>query len=218
MRRAVAFAISFWILALLAMMALPGGKSDAFRIESFLALIVTLVLQVMLLIVPSRLSGGSRVSRALLLVPFVASALLLGFLLFGFEMAIGEYARFLNDIETWTVIPPLALAIGYVVVMHRKSRSAAAWELLRWQRITLLIAGILILLATIPVHVLVSRRGGFLVGIGTALGLIISVWVTLFALAQVLFARMFLKDGASGPVMSDPDPPVRSTPTRTPPP
>src|SRR5467141_2904569 len=195
MRRAAAFATSYWVLVFLALAPLLGGRSARLGIESLVALIVILVLQVMLLVLPSRISEGSQVTRGLLLVPLVASGLLLGLLSFGIEMAVGEYARLLNDSSPWTLIPPLVVGIGTVAVMYRKSGRVAARELLRKQQSTLLIAGVLAVLVTIPAHILTSRRGGFLVGIGTALGLIISVLVTLFALGQMLFARIFMKNG-----------------------
>jgi hypothetical protein len=206
MRRAVVFAASFWVLAFLglsqALVLLGRSSSAPLGPEQWLVLTLIFVLQVMLLIVPSRLCAGLPVSRGLLLVPIVASGFLLGVLLFGFEMAIGEYTRLLDDASIWTVLVPVAAGIAYVFVLHRKSRHVVAEKLLRSQRSTLLIAGILILAATIPAHILTVRRGGFLVGIGTALGMALSVLVLLLVLGQLLFALLC----------------ARSTPRRTPPP
>jgi hypothetical protein len=206
MRRAVVFAASFWLLAFLglseAVVLLGRSSSSPLGPEQWLVLTLIFVLQVMLLIVPSRLSAGLPVGGGLLLVPLVASGFLLGVLLFAFEMAIGEFSRLLNDFSVWMAVAPVAAGLGYAFMLHRKSRRMAAKELLRRQCSTLLIVGILILAATIPAHILTIRRGGFLVGIGTALGMILSVLVILLVLGQLLFGLVL----------------ARSTPTRTPPP
>jgi len=192
MGRAVAFAVAYWLFVFLAVEQVSRfmGRVAGYRPEHWQGLIVLFSLQVMLLIAPSRLSAGSHVGRGLLLAPILASGLLLGFLLFTFEMAIGEYARLLDDASIWTVIVPAVAAMGYVFVMHREGRRLGAKELLRRQRWILLITGILVLLVTIPAHAQTVKRG-MLSGIGTALGLIASVLVILFAVAQLLFARMF---------------------------
>jgi hypothetical protein len=197
MGRAVAFAASFWLLAFLGLSQalVPLGRSSSSPLgpEQWLVLTVIFALQVMLLIVPSRLGAGLPVGRGLLLAPLLTSGLLLGILLFGFEMAIGEYTRLLNDSSVWTLIAPLGAGIGYGLVLHRTSRRKAVEDVLRKQRSTLFIAGILVLAVTIPAHVLTVRRGGFLVGIGTSLGIAISVVVILLVLGQLLFARMIRK-------------------------
>ena len=194
MRRAVAFAASFWALVFLALaqvLALLGRSSSTpLGPEQWLVLIALVVLQIMLLIVPSRLCAGLPVGRGLLLAPLLASGFLLGVLLFSLEMAIGEYTRLLDDASVWTVLAPVAVGLGYVFVLHRKSRRMATGELLRKQSSALLIAGILVLAATIPAHILTVRRGGFLVGIGTALGVILSVMVILLVLGQLLFSLL----------------------------
>jgi hypothetical protein len=184
MGRAVAFAGAYWLFVFLAVEQVFRfmGRVAGYGPEHWQGLIVLFALQVMLLIAPSR-------PGALLLTPLLASGLLLGFLLFSFEMAVGEYARLLSDTSIWTMIVPAVAAIGYVFLMHREGRRLGAKELLRRQRWILLIAGILVLLVTIPAHVQTVKRGAFS-GIGTALGLIASVLIILFALGQLLFARM----------------------------
>jgi hypothetical protein len=194
MRRAVLFAVSFWLLVFLAVaqIAVLRGRwsAPALGLEQWLVLILILALQLMLLIVPSRLGAGLSVGRGLLLLPLAASGFLLAVLVFSLEMAFGEYTRLLDDASIWTVVIPVVSGIGYSFVLHRKSRRMAAGALLRTQRSTLLIAGILVLAAIIPAHLLTIRRGGFLVGIGTALGIILSVLVILLALGQLLFSLL----------------------------
>ncbi|HMI31906.1 MAG TPA: hypothetical protein VK527_09220 [Candidatus Limnocylindrales bacterium] len=194
MRRAVLFAVSFWLLVFLAVaqIAILRGRWSAPSLgpEQWLVLIVILALQIMLLIVPSRLISGLPVGGGFLLAALAASGFLFAVLLFSIEMAFGEYTRLLNDASIWTVVFPVVAGIGYAFVLHRRSRRMAAERLLRHQCWTLLIAGALVLAAIIPAHLMTVRRGGFLVGIGTALGMILSVLVILLALGQLLFSLL----------------------------
>ena len=122
MRRAVLFAVSFWLLVFMAVaqIAVLRGRwsAPALGLEQWLVLITVLVLQTMLLIVPSRMSAALPVGRGLLLVPLAASGFLLAVLLFAFEMAIGEYTRLLNDASVWTVVFPIVAGIAYAFMLH----------------------------------------------------------------------------------------------------
>jgi protein-S-isoprenylcysteine O-methyltransferase Ste14 len=110
---------------------------------------------------------------------------------FGLETAVGECLRLLNNVSIWIWVAPAVAWAAYAFAMHRRSWHTPVARIAREQAAALAIAGTVVLLLAIPAHVLTVRRGGFIVGIGTALGVIIAVLTILLALGQLLFTLIF---------------------------
>jgi hypothetical protein len=134
--------------------------------------------------------------RRRLVLPVIAAAAMLTVLCIGLFTALSELFyvdHYWNDVSRSVWIPVLL-------------SSWCAWGLLlwsyvwRWERFRLLsrLAGILLtgslaqLLATVPSHLIVSRRPGCLVGIGTMVGIIAGVYVMLFSFGPMI-AVLFLR-------------------------
>ena len=132
-----------------------------------------------------------------LIMPVTVAAFMLAVLVGGLIVALAEFMRaddsmlFANDgVLFWLTLLASWIAWGVVLFAHVRTLPRL-WALSRMAN--MLIAGSLAeLLAAVPAHVVVSRRPGCLVGLGTMMGIVAGLNVMLFAFGPAIFL-LFLR-------------------------
>ena len=137
------------------------------------------------------------IRRRRLCMPVVVAGFMFTVLLAGLAVAMAEYFELDAALgEDWGAIAfwltMIASWIGWGVVLFAHTRELARFKAL--SRLShMLIAGSLAeLLACVPAHVVVSRRPGCLVGLGTMMGIIAGLCVMTFAFGPAV-VLLFLR-------------------------
>ena len=171
------------ILALLVMPLLTDGGGDVAGVA--IALGVMIVAQALLIFGSGTIALCRPIRRRRLLLPVLVAATMLALLVGGLCVALWELF-YLDDTPHqdflgFLVFGLIALSwIGWGVLLFSRLRDKPRYAVLR-KLTTYVFAGSLAeLLATVASHVIVSRRPGCLVGIGTAMGIIAGCAVMLF--------------------------------------
>ena len=184
------------ILALLVMPLFDNGSGGDF-IAVFVAVGVMLVAQALLIFGSGTISLCRPIRRRRLLVPVLVAATMLALLAGGLCIAMWELLYLdsnpNNDALSFAAMGVIGLSwIGWGVLLMSRLRDKPRYTVLR-RLTTYIFAGSLAeLLATVPSHVIVSRRPGCLVGLGTAIGIIAGCAVMLFSFGPAI-AILFLR-------------------------
>jgi hypothetical protein len=137
------------------------------------------------------------IRRRRLALPVFVAATMLALLVAGLFVAMWELLyldeRYTDDFVGVAFFGVVGLSwVGWGVLLLARLRDKPRYTVLRKLN-TLIFAGSLAeLLATVPSHVVVSRRPGCLVGLGTAMGIIAGCCVMLFSFGPAI-AILFLR-------------------------
>jgi hypothetical protein len=184
------------ILSFLVMPAFADGSGGDFA-SIFIAVGVMLVAQALLIFGSGTISLCRPIRRRRLLLPVAIAATMLALLAAGLCIAVWELLYLdsnpHDDLLGFLAFAVIGLSwIGWGVLLMSRLRDKPRYTVLR-RLTTYIFAGSLAeLLATVPSHVIVSRRPGCLVGIGTALGIIAGCAVMIFSFGPaivILFLR-----------------------------
>ena len=191
--------LAIYLLLILALLVMPllgnGSGGDVAGIA--IALGVMLVAQALLIFGSGTVALCRPIRRRRLLLPVFAAASMLGLLGVGLCIALWELFELdkspQEDLLGFVALAVIGLSwIGWGVLLFGRLRDKPRYTVLR-KLTTYVFAGSLAeLLATVPSHVIVSRRPGCLVGIGTALGIIAGCAVMLFSFGPAI-AILFLR-------------------------
>jgi hypothetical protein len=170
--------LSLYLLLLLAFLSMPafGGDGGDF-VAIVIAIGVMLAAQAILIFGSGTISLCRPIRRRRLLLPVIIAASMLTLLAAGVMIATWELL-YLDSNPHQELLGFLAFGvvglswIGWGVLLMSRLRDKPRYTVLR-KLTTYIFAGSLAeLLATVPSHVIVSRRPGCLVGLGTAVGII----------------------------------------------
>jgi len=190
--------LALYLLLILSFLIMPafGGDGGDF-VAAAIAVGVMLAAQALLIFGSGTISLCRPIRRRRLLLPVIIAATMMSLLVGGLCIAMWELFYLdstphedLLGLIAWTII--LFSWIGWGVLLMSRLRDKPRFTVLR-KLTTYLFAGSLAeLLATVPSHVIVSRRPGCLVGLGTAIGIIAGCAVMIFSFGPaivILFLR-----------------------------
>lgn len=135
------------------------------------------------------------IKKRRLLIPVIAASLMAAILVGGLVLALAEL--FDADSSTWfpyffwviLAVSWAGWAFAFYVHCHRLDRYTTLKRIILW-----VLGGSLVeLLVTVPSHIIVSRRPGCFVGIGTMCGIIAGLCVMLWAFGPGI-VLLFLRD------------------------
>ena len=189
--------LGLYALLLLGLLAMPLAAGDGEAVGVTVVVAVMLAGQAMLIFGSGTISLCRPIRRKRLVLPVLVAAAMLALLAGGLLIAMWELFRL--DVGADDVVLSFAFFgviglswIGWGVLLFARLRDKPRYTVLR-RLTTYLFAGSLAeLLATVPSHVIVSRRPGCLVGIGTAMGILAGVCVMLFSFGPAI-AILFLR-------------------------
>jgi hypothetical protein len=189
--------LALYVLLILALMVFPliqeGG--DAFAVV--VCVFVMLAGQALLIFGSGTISLCRPIRRRRLLLPVFVAATMLGLLVAGLCIALWElfyldrspYEEFFG----FAVFGVIGMSwIGWGVLLFSRLRDKPRYTVLRRLNTYLFAGSLAELLATVPSHVIVSRRPGCLVGLGTAIGIMAGCAVMLFSFGPAI-AILFLR-------------------------
>jgi hypothetical protein len=155
--------------------------------------VVMFVCQAVLLLVPAREMSRRPARRRPLLVPVLASGLMLAVLVIGVFFTLMEIrdlrrasGMFDSPLLVLAVLPCTAWA-AWAVFFYFLSRRQSVPGVAAAQSCTLLAGSILELLVAVPTHIAARQRGECCAGVGSFIGLSLGVSVLLFAFGPATF-------------------------------
>ena len=190
--------LALYVLLLLSLLVMGLAEGDP---ESFLAAIIAIAVllaaQALFIFGSGTISLCRPIRRRRLLLPVFIAACMFGLLMLGFTMAMWELLyldkQVHSEVVGYIVLTFLGVCwIGWGVLFFSRLRDKPRYAVLR-KLTTWVFAGSLAeLLATVPSHVIVSRRPGCLVGLSTAIGIIAGIGVMFFSFGPAI-AILFLR-------------------------
>lgn len=190
--------LALYVLLLLALLVTPliGGDGEAL-VAVLVALLVMLAGQAILIFGSGTISLCRPIRRRRLVLPVVVAATMLALLVAGLIVALWElfhldkrYGENVLKLIFFGVVG--ASWLGWGVILLARLRDKSRYTVLRKLTTLIFVGSLAELLATVPSHVIVSRRPGCLVGLGTAMGIIAGCCVMLFSFGPgiaILFLR-----------------------------
>jgi hypothetical protein len=170
--------LALYVALLLAFLIVTEGEAAA-----FITLGVFLVAQAMFILGAGTIQLCRPIHRRRLIIPVIAAAFMFTVLLAGFLAAMLELLRV--DDDDWVgILLILSLAfswIGWGILLYFHVRYHPRFRAISRIANMLFAGSLLELLATVPSHVIVSRRPGCLVGVMTMLGIIAGCSVMFFS-------------------------------------
>jgi hypothetical protein len=190
--------LSLYLLLILSLLVMPAFDGNA---ADFVAIAVAIAVmfggQALLIFGSGTIALCRPIRRRRLLLPVFVAATMLALLAVGLCIAVWELLYLdsspYSDLLGVAVVGVIGLSwIGWGVLLVSRLRKKPRYAVLR-KLTTYLFAGSLAeLLATVPSHVIVSRRGGCLVGLGTGIGIIAGCAVMIFSFGPAI-AILFLR-------------------------
>lgn len=161
---------------------------------TFIVLAITVVSQAVFILVPGTIDLCRPVRRRRLAAPVLIAALMMALLVAALTLCIVELAE-LSEPDWfayvfWAIIG--SSWITWSIVFFKKYRDTVRYKALKNLVSTVIAGSLLELLVAIPSHIIVSRRPGCLVGLGTACGIGTGIVVMLWAFGPgviLLFLR-----------------------------
>ena len=184
------------IIALLVMPIMDSGYGEG-AINMLIAVSVMLAAQAILIFGAGTVTLCRPIRRRRLVLPVLVAATMLALLVAGLCVA-GWELFYLDSIANGDVIGFFVLGfiflswIGWGVLLFARLRDKPRYTVLRKLNTWIFAGSLAELLATVPSHVIVSRRPGCLVGIGTAMGIMAGCCVMLFSFGPAI-AILFLR-------------------------
>lgn len=193
-----------WILVFL-YLTLVGGLSAVFLAsgEVFAWIVVGVTLLALALFI---LGAGHKglfrpIGRPRIFFPVVSASLMLTALLAGLTFALMETFRMDVDDEPWVVVAfwasLVATWIFWTIILYAYTRKKSRYQAI-FQLAQFIFAGsIAELLASVPSHIFVSKRGGCFAGIMTATGVLAGLVVMIWSFGPAIFL-LFLREAHGG--------------------
>jgi hypothetical protein len=162
-----------------------------------ICLAVMLVAQVLFIFGAGTIHLCRPIRRRRLVMPVVVAAFMFTVLLSGLSVAMLEFVELDGYLsEDWGAIAfwltMTASWIGWGVVLFTHTREMARLKAVSRMSNMLIVGSLAELLACVPAHVVVTRRPGCLVGIGTMMGIIAGLCVMFFAFGPAI-VLLFLR-------------------------
>jgi hypothetical protein len=190
--------LALYLLLLLALLVMPLVQQESGDfVSALIAVGVMLVAQALLIFGSGTIALCRPIRRRRLLLPVFVAATMMALLLTGLCSALWELLYLdssqYEDFYGFAAFGLIGLSwLGWGVLLFARLRDKPRYTVLR-KLTTYIFAGSLAeLLATVPSHVIVSRRPGCLVGIGTAIGIIAGCAVMIFSFGPAI-AVLFLR-------------------------
>jgi hypothetical protein len=194
-----------WILLLL-YLTLVGSLSavalTSGEISVAITLCVTLIALALFILGAGNKNLFRPIGRPRILLPIVSTALMLAALLTGLTFALAElFYLDMYDENNWTVLAfwgsLLASWIFWAIVLSVYTRKMPRYQTI-FRLGQLIFAGsIAELLASVPSHIFVSKRGGCFAGVATSMGLLAGVLVMIWSFGPAIFL-LFLRGAYRG--------------------
>ena len=187
-----------WIFLLLYIAIVAGLFGFSFLQNEWpgvLLLVVAVVSQILFVFGAGTTNLCEPIRPRRLLIPVIVASLAMTVLVVGLICALIELADVDgNDWFTYVFWGVIGLSwIGWSIVFFIWQRRKERYKVIRNLISTLLAGSLIELMVSIPSHIIVSRRPGCLVGIGTAIGIICGVGVMLWAFGPGIIL-LFLKE------------------------
>jgi hypothetical protein len=187
--------IALYVAGVVGLAAFVAGDPD--DLAGFVGLVTGFFLaQALFLFGSGRLQLQRPIKRSHLIIPAAVGALLMALLSAGMGLALAEL-YYLQD-DNWAAAAWLTIVItswffwGFVF-LYVYSRYANPGQTLTRMTGTILSGSLFVLLVTIPAHIVVSKRPGCFVGLGTAMGIGAGLVVMLWAFGPGL-VLLFLNE------------------------
>jgi hypothetical protein len=155
---------------------------------------VMFICQLVLVVVPVRLASRRPVARRPLIIPVLASGLMMVILvvaalltLLELQWLVGRPQLFAGWESTLLLALPCVLWVGWALFFYYLSRRQSVEGAMATQSSTLLTGSILELLVAIPTHIAARNRGECCAGISSFFGLTLGMSVMLFAFGPAVF-------------------------------
>jgi hypothetical protein len=175
----------------------PEAKvSDVLHVFStwqyWIVIALMLLCETALLLVPVKLADRRPISRRMIYFPVVASAFLMGCLLFGLICSVTEffqkYPPFKESWQNWSALGASALLwIAWVIIFSRVSRHKTPRDILSQQCHHLIKGSALSLLVAVPTHIVARHRDYCCAGTGTFIGIVFGLSVLLLSFGPGIF-------------------------------
>ena len=189
--------LALYVLLILGFLLIPLMDGDGDAAGYFITVGVVLAAQAVLVFGSGTVSLCRPIRRRRLILPVTIAAIMLAVLIAGAFIAIWELLyldhHFEDDWLGYVFFGTVGVTwIGWTVLLMSRLRISPRYTVLRKLNTWIFAGSLAELLATVPSHVIVSRRPGCLVGIGTAIGIIAGLSVMLFSFGPaivILFLR-----------------------------
>lgn len=180
-------------------MAYRHGDTTDEKLLLFVMLVVTIISQILFIFGAGTANLCVPVRKRRLIIPVIIAAVMMTVLIAGITLALGELIFFESpgdwfDYAFWAIVALSWLAWG--VIFFIWGTRTQRYKTLRNFVSTMFAGSLLSLMISIPSHIIVSKRPGCLVGLGTALGIYSGVFVMFWAFGPgiiLLFLREIRK-------------------------
>ena len=182
---------ALYVLALLSLAVLSQlVQSESYRLSFAIALGVIVLTQVVFLLGAGTIELCRPIRKRRLLLPILIAAGLMTLLVAGCAVAMIELCKAKSFPQPeWLWLTLVWVVWAFVFFMH--CRRLERWEVLK-RLVQFVLAGSLVdLLASVPAHLVVIRRPGCLVGLGTAAGIAAGVCAMFWAFGPGIVLLFF---------------------------
>jgi hypothetical protein len=190
--------LALYLLLILSFLVMPafGGDAGDF-LGVLIAVAVMFLAQALLIFGSGTITLCRPIRRRRLLLPVIVAATMLALLAGGLCIAMWELfyldSNAHSDLLGFLAMGVIGLSwIGWGVLLMSRLRDRPRYTVLRRLTAYIFAGSLAELLATVPSHVIVSRRPGCLVGLGTAIGITAGCAVMIFAFGPAI-AILFLR-------------------------
>jgi hypothetical protein len=189
--------LALYALLIVGFLLIPVLEDDVDAAGYVIVVGVVLAAQAILIFGSGTVSLCRPIRRRRLILPVTIAAIMLAVLVAGAFIAMWELlyldSKFEDDWLTTVFFGTVGVTwVGWTVILLSRLRTAPRYTVLRKLNTWIFAGSLAELLATVPSHVIVSRRPGCLVGIGTAIGITAGLAVMLFSFGPaivILFLR-----------------------------
>ena len=182
--------LALYLALIIAFLGVTQGEPAA-----FVMLGIFIAAQAMFIFGAGTIQLCRPIHRRRLVIPVIAAAFMFAALLAGFLMAIAELLK-LDDGPDWVgilLMIGLGLSwIGWGILLYFHVRYRPRFRAISRIANMLFAGSLLELLATVPAHIIVSRRPGCLVGLMTMLGIVAGCSVMFFSFGPMILL-LFLR-------------------------
>ena len=190
--------LALYVLLIGGLLMLPLlNIGDGGAVGMLIALHVMLAGQALLILGSGTISLCRPIRRRRLALPVFVAATMLALLTAGLVIAMWELFylddHFSDDVLGWAFFGIVGASwIGWGVLLFSRLVDKPRYTVLRKLSALIFAGSLAELLATVPSHVIVSRRPGCLVGLGTAMGITAGLCVMIFSFGPAI-AILFLR-------------------------
>jgi hypothetical protein len=187
--------LSLYCLVILSLIVIGIVENDSTGVEYWIALSLIALCQWIFLFAAGTVNLCRPIERHRLIWPVLIASLMMAVLAGSLWLAMSELFEVDND--NWVTVAFWRIAILnwiiWFVVLFLYTRNVERFRAIRRLIAVVLGGSLLELLASIPAHIIVSRRPGCFVGMRTAIGIIAGICVMFWAFGPGIFL-LFLRN------------------------